>query len=177
MKKCIWLAMNVACCCWICTDVSAQVTPNKARSNFNPGVQGAGGQTLPGVQIPGQFPQGFVPGGQGMGAQSLPPGFTPTVPVNQILQMRMLQGLGSNRGPQYGPAGNNTGGYNPNYVPATTTTQQNPEQAKKDERRMKIKERADLKRAKEKDLAEQRKAKAQEAKANAAPAKAAEEKK
>ena len=106
---------------------------------------------------------------------------TPTMPINQILQLRTLQmmGAGGRGRVQYGPGGyNNMNGYNnPNFAMPNNVPQQDPEQVTKDERRSKIKERAELKRAKDKDLAEQRKAKAQDAKVNAAQAKVADEKK
>jgi hypothetical protein len=181
MKKCIWLAMSVSCWCLLSVTASAQVL-QVPQQTVSPGGVGMGGQPLPGfIQNPGQFPQNFVPGGQGMGAQGLPSGMTPTVPFNQIMQMRMMQMMGSHRGVQYGPGGNNNmnnmNGYNnPNFM-TPNTAQQDPEQMKRDERRSKVRERAESKRAKEREQAELRKAKGQDAKDNAAQAKVAEAKK
>ena len=151
------------------------------------GGRGMGGQPLPGfVQNPGQFPGGFVPGGQGMGGQALPPGFQPTVPVGQVMGLRALQMMGAgNRGVQYGAGGNmnNTmNGYNnPNFANPNfgvpSAPQVDPEQLKRDEKRSKVRERAELKRAKDKEQAELRKLKAQDPKDKAPQAKAEEVKK
>ena len=118
------------------------------------------------------FPQGFVPGGVGMGAQSLQStGMSPTVPFNQIMQMRMMQMMGSHRGGvQYGPGNytnnnyNNMNGYangynnNPGFMAPNNSVPLDPEQVKRDEKRSKVRERAELKRAKDREQAELRKA-------------------
>jgi len=135
---------------------------NTVRGNFNP--LGAFG-----TQFAPQLPNGNRTNGNGMTA-------------NDVMRMRMLQSMGRNRGPQYGPgysgANNNNNMGGPMNQMAPPNNQAMPlfnAQAEKEAEKAKARQRAEDIRAKDAETRERRKAKLLEAKQKAADDKSAAE--
>lgn len=160
---------------------------NTARNNTNPGEAAGNPTNVPvgsantapgnfnplgafGTQFAPQLPNGNNTNGNGMTAAD-------------VMRMRMLQSMGRNRGPQYGPGysgannNNNMGGQGMNQL-APPNNQAMPlfnAQAEKEAEKAKARQRAEDIRAKDAETRERRKAKLLEAKQKAADDKKAAE--